>query len=96
MCGFPLALETTQENASQEPWSNNEEEYNSQEMINVQYSLMSSGSITLFRAITVFCGTNSILQNIPHIQIECEEYSVVYCQSEKIFPTFNLNVGNIL
>jgi hypothetical protein len=24
-------------------------------------------NITLFRSITVFCGTNSIVQNIPHI-----------------------------
>jgi hypothetical protein len=28
--------------------------------------------ITLFRAIPVFCGTNSIMWNISHIQFECE------------------------
>jgi hypothetical protein len=32
-------------------------------------------AITLFRAITVFCRTDIILQIIPHIHIECEEYS---------------------
>lgn len=34
-------------------------------------------SITLFRFIAVFRGTTSILQNIPHIHVECEEYSLV-------------------
>ena len=37
--------------------------------------------ITLFRSITMLCGTNNILQNIPHIQIEYGEYFVEYCQS---------------
>ena len=41
--------------------------------------------ITLFRVITMFCGTNSILRNIFHILSECEEYSAEYCQSNKIF-----------
>ena len=30
--------------------------------------------ITIFRPIAVFCGTDSILQNIPRIQSKCEEY----------------------
>ena len=29
----------------------------------------------------VFYGTDNIMQNIPHIHIECEEYSMEYCQS---------------
>ena len=33
------------------------------------------GAITLFSSITVLCGIDSILRNIPHIQIECGEYS---------------------
>ena len=37
--------------------------------------------ITIFRSITLFCGTNSNPRNIFHIQIECEEYSIEYCQS---------------
>jgi hypothetical protein len=32
-------------------------------------------SITLFKSITIFCGTDNILQNISHIETECEEYS---------------------
>jgi hypothetical protein len=30
--------------------------------------------ITSFKSITMFCGTYTIQQNVPHIQIECEEY----------------------
>ena len=32
--------------------------------------------ITLFIPIGVFCGSNDSMQNIPHIQAECEEYSI--------------------
>jgi hypothetical protein len=39
--------------------------------------------ITLFISITMFRGTRNILWNIPHIQYECEKYSVKYCQSHK-------------
>ena len=38
-------------------------------------------NITLFRSIVVFCGTDSNMQSIPHIQPECKECSVGYCQS---------------
>jgi hypothetical protein len=41
------------------------------------------GDITLFGPIAVFNGTNNILWNIPHIEIECEEYYAKYCQSHK-------------
>ena len=34
--------------------------------------------IILLRAMAVFCGTDNILWNIPHIQTECEEYSIKY------------------
>ena len=34
---------------------------------------------TLFRSITMLCGTDSVLWNIPHIQTECEVYSMEYC-----------------
>ena len=36
---------------------------------------------TLFRSMTMLCGTNNIIQNIPHIQAECEKYFAEYCQS---------------
>jgi hypothetical protein len=35
--------------------------------------------ITLSRAIIMFCGTDRIIQNIFHIQSECEEYSIKNC-----------------
>ena len=37
--------------------------------------------ITLFRLIVMFYGTESILENILHIQAECEECSIEKCQS---------------
>ena len=43
----------------------------------------------------MFCGTDSILQNNPHIQFESGEYFPIYCQSGHIFLTFSLNVRNI-
>ena len=36
------------------------------------FSLYLVEFITLFRAITIFYRTNNIMQNIPHIQSECE------------------------
>ena len=41
-------------------------------------------TITLFRFITMLCGIDNIIQNIPHIQSKCEEYYVKYCLSHKI------------
>ena len=38
--------------------------------------------ITLFKPIAMFCETDGILQSIPHIQTECEEYSKTHCQSD--------------
>ena len=38
----------------------------------------------------MFCGTNNILQNVPHIQTECEEYFAQYHQLDRIFLTFSL------
>ena len=38
-------------------------------------------TITLFRSITMFYGTDSIMWNILHSQYECGEYSIEYCQS---------------
>jgi hypothetical protein len=38
-------------------------------------------NITLFRLIAMLCGTDSIMWNIPHIQVECEEYFEENCQS---------------
>jgi len=29
----------------------------------------------------MLCGINNVLQNIPHIQSDCEAYSAKYCQS---------------
>ena len=40
-------------------------------------------SITLFRSITMLCGTDNILWNILHIQTECGESSAKYCQSHQ-------------
>ena len=51
--------------------------------------------ITLFRAITMLCHTNNILQNIPHIRSKCEEYFVGLALNCGIFPTFILIVRNI-
>jgi hypothetical protein len=31
--------------------------------------------ITLFLSITMFCGIDIIIRNIPHIHSKCEEYS---------------------
>jgi hypothetical protein len=42
-----------------------------------------SAIITLFRFITVLCGIDSTLPNILHIQTECEECFVEYCQSHR-------------
>ena len=42
-----------------------------------------SSHITLFRFILVFCRTNNNLQNILHIQSQCEEFSVEYYHSHK-------------
>ena len=39
---------------------------------------MTYESITLFRAITMFCKTDIIMQNILHIQYEYEKYSTKY------------------
>ena len=39
--------------------------------------------IPLFRSITMSCGTDSIMRNIPHIQIECGEYSAEFHQSQR-------------
>jgi hypothetical protein len=55
--------------------------------------LLHPGLKTLFRAITMFCRTDSILWNILHIQIECEECFVgLTVFSCEIFLTFDLNV----
>ena len=54
--------------------------------------LTSSALGLLFIAITMFCHADIIMQNIPHIQSECGEYSIgltVFCE---IFLTFCLNV----
>ena len=56
----------------------------------VDYNIITS--ITIFKAITVFCRTDIIMQNIPHIQIECKEYFVEHTLKCGIFFTFNLNV----
>jgi hypothetical protein len=48
--------------------------------------------ITLLKAMTMVCYTDIILQNIPHIQYECEEYYVGITMLHGIFLTFNLNV----
>ena len=37
-------------------------------------------NVTLFKSIRVLCGTDNIIWNIPHIQFECGEYYVEYCQ----------------
>ena len=40
-------------------------------------------NITLFRSITMLCGTDNIIWNILHIQFECGEFSIEYFQSCK-------------
>jgi len=44
---------------------------------------------------TIICGTDSILHNISHIQIECEEYRTKYCQSGRNFFKLSTNAKNI-
>ena len=39
-------------------------------------------NLTLFRSISVLCGTDDILHNIPHTETECEKHSTEYCQSQ--------------
>ena len=39
--------------------------------------------ITLFKSITMLCVTHNTPWNIRHIQVECDEYSMEYCQSHK-------------
>jgi hypothetical protein len=56
----------------------------------------SASHITLFRAITMFCRIDTILQNIHHIQYECEEYYVGLTLFYKILLTFSLNAVNIM
>jgi hypothetical protein len=51
--------------------------------------------IILFKAITVFCGIDSIMWNIRYMQSKYGEYSIFYCQSNRIYRTFRLNVRNI-
>ena len=43
------------------------------------------GEVTtiLFKSITMLCGSDNILQNIPHIKIECDEYRAKYYQSHR-------------
>lgn len=49
--------------------------------------------IPLFRSITVFCGSDSILQNIPHIQTDCLEYFAEYCSpTEHCYGSENCSV----
>ena len=40
-------------------------------------------TIILLIYITMSCGADNIMQNIPHIQDECEEYFAKYRQSTK-------------
>lgn len=35
---------------------------------------------TLFIAMTMFCGTDNNMGDIPHIHTNCDEYSMEYCQ----------------
>ena len=45
--------------------------------------------ITLFNSIPMLCGTNNILQNIPHIQCEYEEYFTKYLVPQNIVMDLN-------
>ena len=49
--------------------------YEDKLLCKIEFSLNST------RSITRFCWTSNILQNILHIQSECGEYSIEYCQS---------------
>jgi hypothetical protein len=53
---------------------------------------LGSRFITLFKSITMLCGTDNILQNIYHIQSECGEYSIEYCQFHRTL----LSIGIML
>jgi hypothetical protein len=65
--------------------------------LHINYQLQSQRRlITLFRAIAVFCWTDSIMRSIPHVQYECEVYFVGMILFCGIFSTFGMNVGDIL
>jgi hypothetical protein len=36
-------------------------------------------AITLFKSMTMLCGADNVVWNIPHVQFECEKYFVKYC-----------------
>jgi len=54
--------------------------------------------ITLFRPIAVFCGTDNILLNILHIQLECEEYSINwhYCMEYSSYSCWMWGIFHII
>ena len=49
-------------------------------------------NITLFIVITMFCGSNNSMRNIPRIHTKCEDYYVGWTSLCWIFLTFGLNV----
>ena len=53
--------------------------------------------MTSFKSTTLLCGTDNIPWNIPHIQIECEKYSMEYCQSQRpllrLLSTGKITIG---
>ena len=54
-------------------------EKSSVNIVMLRESVMRTTNITLFRSITLFCGTDSFPHHIFHIKIECREYVVEYC-----------------
>jgi hypothetical protein len=70
--------------------------------------MQSKDNITLFKAIAMLCGifltfnlnarnilhTTMTLQNIPHIQVECEEYSIYHYKSHK--PLLYMGLNNVM
>ena len=68
--------------------------YFKEESIFVLFFLVRSiFNITFFIAITMLCWTDNILQNIRHIQFECEVYFAVLTISYIIIFTLSMNVG---
>jgi hypothetical protein len=51
--------------------------------MNITLILTRLSNITLIRSIIMLCGTDNILQDIPHIYFECGEYYAEYYQSQK-------------
>ena len=59
-----------------------------------KFSRVDHLTITLFRSITVLCGTDNISQNIPHVQTGCEEYTKIFYRILSVPQNIVMNLNN--